>query len=297
MNRRQFTQQVARTALAAPVLASLPTGAESAVPPLETPPYKLSVMLWTVFQDLAFEKRLEKIAEAGYRALELVNEFEGWSDEDYKKANARKHSLGVTFDATAGLHHGVGDPGQREAFLADTRKMLDIADRLECPSLIVLSGNVVQKMPREVQHQSCIEGLKRAAEIADRRGITLLMENIDLEENPDYYLWSVAEGFEIIGKVDHPRVKLLYDFYHEQISEGNLIAKLEKNIDKVGLMHVADVPGRHEPGTGEINYRNIYKKLVELKYDRYIAMEFMPLGDAVASLRAAKEMALQASRS
>jgi hydroxypyruvate isomerase len=104
----------------------------------------------------------------------------------------------------------------------------------------------------------------------------------------------VAEGFEITRKVDNPHVKFLYDFYHEQISEGNLIEKLEKNIDQVGLVHIADVPGRHQPGTGEINYANIFRKLAELKYDRYAAMEFMPSGDPVAILRTAREQIAQA---
>jgi hydroxypyruvate isomerase len=103
----------------------------------------------------------------------------------------------------------------------------------------------------------------------------------------------VQEGFEIIGRVGHPRVKFLDDFFHEQISEGNLIEKLEKNIDKLGLVHVADVPGRHEPGTGEINYANIYKKLAALKYDRYVAMEFIPSGDPVEGLRRARLEALR----
>jgi hydroxypyruvate isomerase len=78
------------------------------------------------------------------------------------------------------------------------------------------------------------------------------------------------------------------------MSEGNLISKLEKNIDRVGLVHIADVPGRHQPGTGEINYASIFRKLAELKYDRYAAMEFMPAGDAVATLSAAREQVAQA---
>jgi hydroxypyruvate isomerase len=127
--------------LVAPALAALPVRAEPASPEGEVPgvPFKISVMLWTVFQKLPFEERLEKVAEAGYHAND----------------------------------------------------------------------------------------------------ITILLENIDLEENPRYYLWSVAEGFEIITRVGHPRVKFLDDFFHEQISEGNLIEKLEKNIDKLGLVHVA----------------------------------------------------------
>jgi hydroxypyruvate isomerase len=296
MDRREFTSGVARTLLAAPMLASLPAMAESSALAMQTP-FKLSIMLWTVFRDMPFDKRLEKVAEAGYPAVELVDEFEGWSEKNYKEMNACKRSLGLSFDATAGVHHGLVDSSQREAFLVDIRKMVDVADRLECQSVIVLSGNAIPAIPRDLQRQSCVDGLRAAADIAGPRGITLLLENIDLEENPNYYLWSAAEGFEIIEKVGHPRVKLLFDLYHEQISEGNLIEKLEKHIEHVGVIHVADVPGRHEPGTGEINYRNIYKRLVELKYDRYMAMEFIPLGEAVTSLRQAREIAQQGAGS
>ena len=85
-------------------------------------------------------------------------------------------------------------------------------------------------------------------------------------------------------------MQFLYDLFHEQIFEGNLIEKLKKNIDVIGLIHIADVPGRHDPGTGEINFANIYRTLAELKYKHIVAMEFEPLGDQVAALRAAKEM-------
>jgi hydroxypyruvate isomerase len=89
--------------------------------------------------------------------------------------------------------------------------------------------------------------------------------------------------------VNHPQVQFLYDLFHEQIGEGNLIEKLEKHIDVIGLIHVADVPGRHQPGTGEINYTNIYRKLAALNYRGMVAMEFLPTGDAVEALRRAKE--------
>jgi hydroxypyruvate isomerase len=298
MNRRQFGRTLAGTALAAPGLAGLPLRSESALAKGEVAgvAFKISVMLWTVFQKLAFEERLEKAAEAGYHAVELVGEYKNWSEEDFRRANRKRRELRITFDATAGLAHGVGDPDAREAFLFDLRQALPAMEKIECPAIIVLSGNVVPGKSHNDQHQSCIEGLKRAAEIAEKKDLTILLENIDLEENPRYYLWSVAEGFEIIRSVGHPRVKFLYDLFHEQVSEGNLIEKLEKNIAKVGLIHVADVPGRHEPGTGEINYTNIYKKLAALKYDRYLAMEFIPTGDPVASLRRAREEALRAAR-
>jgi hydroxypyruvate isomerase len=290
MNRREF----ARTAIATLGAAAAP----SVLSPAQTSgsdslPFNLSVMLWTVHKDLPFEQRLEKVAEAGYHAVELVKEFKNWTDADFQRANSKKRSLGITFDATAGVWTGIADPSARDKFVADLKNFLPIAEKLECPAIIVLSGNRVEGISHDAHHQACIEALKRGADLAAKQNITLLLENIDQEENPKYYLTSVAEGFEIIRKVDHPNVKFLYDFYHEQIAEGNLIEKLEKNINLVGLVHIADVPGRHEPGTGEINYANIFRKLAELKYDHYAAMEFEPVGDPVTDLRSARELVIR----
>ena len=297
MNRRDFSKTLAGATLSTAALSL--ESAVAAAPALDDKgemPFKISVMLWTVFEKLPFEQRLEKVREAGYRAVQLVGEYAKWSEDDFRVANGKRRELGITFDCTAGLKHGVGDPHGREAFLADVRNELKIMEKIECPALIVMSGDVLPGLSSEAQHASCVEGLKRAAELVEGKGVTLLLENIDLEENPHYYLWSVPEAFKIIADVNHPQVKFLYDFYHAQISGGNLIAHLQKHVDKVGLVHIADVPGRHEPGTGEINYVNIYKKLAELKYSRYVTMEFFPTGNPVQALAAAREEALRAAQ-
>lgn len=262
--------------------------------------FKLSVMLWTVFTELSFEQRLEKVAEAGYRYVELVGEYEKWSKDDFNRANTKRKELGISFDATAGLKHGISNPADRDALLADLREALVSMEKLDCPSIILLSGDVVPGLIREAQHQSCIDGLKTAVKLVEGKKIAgepvrLLLETIDLVENSKYYLPSAAEGFEIVKAVNHPQVQFLYDFFHEQMGQGDLIDKLEKNIQHVGAIHVADVPGRHEPGTGEINYQNIFRKLVELRYGRVVAMEFLPTGDPVAKLRAARALAVQSS--
>src|SRR6266850_1111127 len=293
MQRRDFSRLLAGGVLANAVLPAIPSLAAPTEPQTS---FRFSVMLWTIYRKLPFQQRLEKVAEAGYHAVELVNEYEKWSPEDFRRASAKLRSLGIVVDAMAGVSTGIANPQAHDKFLADLTRLVPIAEQLECPGIIVLSGDRVDGLSREAQHQSCIESLKRAAEIADKRNFMLLVENIDQEENPKYYLTSVAEGFEIIRQVNHPRVKFLYDFYHEQISEGNLIAKLEKNIAQTGLFHIADVPGRHEPGTGEINYTNIYRKLAQLNYRGYVAMEFEPAGDPVTSLRAAREEAFRALR-
>ena len=295
MNRRTFARNIG-TALSASALLprSLKAGERTHASPA---PYKLSVMLWTVFRDLPFEQRLEKVAAAGYTNVELVGEFAKWNDADFEKAIAARKRLGITFDCTAGVRRGLCDPGEREALLAEIHAMLPVMETLECPALILLSGNVVPGVTIEAQTQSCVDGLRAAAKMLDGKRINgeamrLLLENIDPEESPKYFLTSVARGFEMVKAVDHPQVQFLYDFFHEQISEGNLIEKLEKNIEHVGLVHVADVPGRHMPGTGEINYQNVFRKLVELKYDRIVAMEFLPTGDPVEELQEARKMAL-----
>jgi len=293
MDRRNFSRILGGAVVGSAVLPAAP--AFAAAPAEKQVPFKLSVMLWTIYRKLPFEQRVEKVAEAGYHAVELVDEYKNWSPEDFRRSTAKLRSLGIVVDAMAGVWTGIADPKLQEKFLSDLANFVPIAEQLECSAIIVLSGNRVEGLSRDAHHQSCVENLKRAAEIADKRNLTLLLENIDQEENPKYYLTSVAEGFEIIRQVNQPRVKFLYDFYHEQISEGNLISKLEKNIAQVGLLHIADVPGRHEPGTGEINYANIYRKLTQLNYPGYVAMEFEPAGDPVASLKAAREDALRAA--
>lgn len=298
MNRRTFSQVMATAALGA---ALPPAKAAPQKDAAAKPPFPLSVMLWTVFNKLPFEERLAKVAEAGYSHVELVGEYnqEKWSEADFARINAARKRLGIEFDATAGLSHGVADPESRPALLAELAGALKQMEALECPAMILLSGNVIPGLTREAQHRSCVDSLRQAAKLVEGRQIAgkpirLLLETIDPEENPKYFLTSMTEAFEIVRQVNHPQVQVLYDFFHEQIAEGNLIEKLEKNIDLIGLVHVADVPGRREPGTGEINYPNIYRKLAALKYRHYVAMEFLPLGEPVAALRAAAKGVSQA---
>jgi hydroxypyruvate isomerase len=297
LNRRTFAraslQTLAAVAAAAPAFAAPQSPAANSQPSGQ-PPFPLSVMLWTVFKDLPFEQRLEKIAQAGYRNVELVGEYAKWTPADFDKANAARKRLGITFDATAGMKHSLCDPAQRDAFVAELHNALKPMQSLGCPSMIVLSGNVVPGLSREAQHAGIVDGLKRAAsgmegQSIEGKPVMLLLECIDPEENPRYFLQSAAEALEIVRAVNHPQVRFLYDLYHEQIAEGNLIEKLEKNIDWIRLIHVADVPGRHEPGTGEINYQTIYRKLAELKYKGMVAMEFYPTSNPVETLRRAKQ--------
>jgi hydroxypyruvate isomerase len=287
MNRREFHQSLAGLA------ALHAIGKTPFAPASETQPFRFSVMLWTIDHTTPFEQCLDIVASAGYQGIQLVNEYRAWSPQDMRRMKSRMHSLGLVCDTMSGLKTGFADPRATSALLAEFNALIPIAAELECPQIILLSGPRISGMPHESQFIASVYNLQRVADLAEQHNLRIVIEPIDPLENPTIWLTSVADGFRIVRAAARPNLKVLYDFYHEQRAAGNLIEKLEKNIDAVGLAHIADVPGRHEPGTGEIDYGNIYRKLAALNYNRYIAMEYYPTEDAVASLRASRLYALQ----
>ena len=254
---------------------------------------QFSVMIWALKKWGTLEENLERVAQAGYSHVELVGEFLRWSEEDWRRILARMQALKITVDATSGIKAGFADPAGGDAFVAELKGFMPMVKRLGCGQIILLSGKRIEGAAPGAQRAASVEALKRAEEILDAAGVMGVIEPIDRLENPTIYLDGVTEAFEIVRAVGSAKVKVLYDLYHEQRGMGNLIEKLEKNIDEVGLIHVADVPGRHEPGTGEVNYGNIYRKLAELRYRGVIAMEFYPTGDVVETLRRAREEVLR----
>jgi hydroxypyruvate isomerase len=251
---------------------------------------QFSVMMWALNKQGTFEQNLERVAQAGYRHVQLVDEFKHWSDEDKRRILARMKTLGISVDAMAGMTTGFANPTGSEAFLSELKALIPTAQQLQCKQIILLSGKRIEGSSS--QHEASIATLKQAADILRTENIVGVIEPIDRLENPTIYLDGVTEALEITKAVASPNIKVLYDLYHEQRGFGNLIEKLDRNIAEVGLIHVADVPGRHEPGTGEVNYSNIYKKLAQLNYKNIIAMEFYPTGDVVKTLQRAREEAM-----
>ena len=250
-----------------------------------------SVMMWTLNKLGTFEQNLDRVAMAGYHHVELVGEFKKWSEEDYRRIQAHLETLKITVDATSGVGAGFADPSGGDAFLAGLKEIIPPAKRLGCKQIILLSGKRIEGAAPGSQHAAAIESLKRAADVLSGAGLVAVIEPIDRIENPTIYLDGVTEAFEIAKAVNSPNIRVLYDVYHEQREFGNLIEKFEANIGQVGLIHIADVPGRHEPGSGEINYMNIYRKLAQLNYKGTIAMEFYPTSDVVDTLRRARDQA------
>ena len=290
MNRRKFSQLAIGAALGHKFLR----GTGQPAPAVDR--FRLSFMLWALEKQAPLERCIEIVAAAGYQGVELVGEFQKWSKADTRRIIARMRSLGLVVDAMSGVKAGFADPSDSTEFRTQFAAQISAAQELECPQIILLSGKRVDGLDPKAQYLASIENLKRAADLVSKNNIQIVIEPVDPLENPMIYLTSVTEGFELVREIGSQSVKVLYDFYHEQRAFGNLIEKLEKNIDWVGLVHVADVPGRHEPGTGEIDYGNIFRKLAELKYDKFIAMEYYPTEDPTASLRAARLGVQQAVR-
>ena len=268
---------------------------DAATAPAQSPaagariPVRTSVMLWTLNKLGSFEQRLDLVAQAGYRNVELVDEFHTWTEADWTRSLAQLHALNLRVDAMAGMKTGFADPDDGNLFLTELQTFIPLAHRLACPQIILLSGKLLPGLADPLQqHEASIATLRRAADLLTREHLTGVIEPIDRLEQPEIYLDGVTEAFTITRAIASPNLKVLYDLYHEQRTHGNLLEKLEANIDQVGLIHVADVPGRHQPGTGEINYPHIYRTLARLNYQGILAMEFYPTTDPATTLRQAR---------
>jgi len=253
----------------------------------------ISVMMWTLRKFGTFEQNLDRVAAAGYRFVELIDEYKRWTPEEKQRILGRIKTLGITIDVMTGMVRGFADPGGVSAYVAELKDLIPAAKQLGCAQIILMSGKRLPNISAEEQHRASIETLKQSGQVLAESGIVGLIEPIDHLENPTMYLDGVTEAFAIVNAVNSPAVKVLYDLYHEQRQYGNLIEKLNANIAQVGLIHIADVPGRHKPGSGEINYINIYRRLGELNYKGRIAMEFYPDDDVVPCLRKAREDAIR----
>lgn len=237
---------------------------------------KFSACIEALYKDVPFTERIERVAAVGMKAFE----FWGWGNKDIDAIKAAKDKAGLevaTFGANVG--GSLVEPSNRDKLPDSLKRSVEVAHKLDCKRMLVTTGNEIEGVRRGGQHQSIVDGLKMAAEILESEGITLSLEPLNILVNhKGYYLSTSAEGFQIVDQVGSSSLGLLYDIYHQQITEGNLIATITDNIDKIAHFHVADVPGRHEPGTGEINYKNVFKSIAESGYDGFVGLEFWPEG-------------------
>ena len=250
---------------------------------------RLSACIEMIFRDLPFTDRIAATKAAG---LDTV-EFWGWRNKDLDAVRAACEESGVTV-ATFGIDTGgpLTAPGDIDALLNGVRESIDAARKLGVRTLLVTTGNEQAGASREAQRELVVAKLQAAAPLLEDAGITAVLEPLNvLVDHAGYFLVTTAEALSILDEVASPNVKLLFDIYHQQISEGNVLRNLTGNVGKVGHVHAADNPGRNEPGTGELNYAVIFRKLDEAGYDGYVGLEYRPSGDPAESLRSVQRLA------
>jgi hydroxypyruvate isomerase len=242
---------------------------------------KISLCLETVFTGLPLHERIRKAADAGYKAVEFWDP----SSADIPKMAAAAAACGVVIVSCTLNEPRVYQLDQQSGPVAENvKKSISIAKELGCTTLIGLSSDVAGRL--DSQKNIIIENLKRVAGMAEAAGVTIVLEPLNsLVDHKGCYLDSSTVGFEIIKCVDSPNVKILYDIYHMQIMEGNLIASITPNIGLVGHFHSACVPGRNEPMLGEVNYKVVLDRIDKLGYDRYVGLEYWPTYDHEKSIR------------
>jgi hydroxypyruvate isomerase len=252
---------------------------------------KISICAETVFTDRQLSGRVEAIAKHG------IADFELWTLDHDRDALQRIVDSGENqlMLFCGNRDHATINPPHRHGFLKEFSDSLEEAKKLKCPFIALLSDVVdsrgipippnppISEVTRLTSYYECIS---RALEMAEKAGITILLEPLNtLVDHPGYYLAFSQQGFDIIRALNHPRLKLMFDIYHLQVMEGNIIQTIESNLDHIGHIHVADVPGRHEPGTGELNFHNIARMLKANNYDGHVGLECFPTGDSDDAIR------------
>ena len=253
-----------------------------------------------MFREVDFYDRFAAAKASGVDCCE----FWGWSKKDLGrlKEESQKHNVRITSISVDTTNPEVAevfgkkrllyrDADAHEAFRAALKETIKVAHDLNVPSVIVTTGNERNDIPHVEQHANVVLALKLAAPLLEDAGIQLVVEPLNvLANHMGYMLPSSYEAFGIVEEVGSSAIRVLYDIYHQQITEGNLIPTIRKNIGLIGHFHVADVPGRHEPGTGEINYRNVFRAIDELGYQKAVGLEYSPTKDSAATVREVMEL-------
>jgi hydroxypyruvate isomerase len=258
---------------------------------------KYSACIELLFTEFPFNERIKKAKEFGFDAIE----FWEWENKDLEiiKQTCKENEIEI---ATFGLGQfgQMVDARDFDSIVSGAKDAVEKAKFLDCNNLI-LTVNILQedrsvkpldiKISHVEMRNNITTVLKELAKLVDGSNIVLNLEPLNsIVDHKGYFLNNSEDGFNIVKEVNHQNVKLLYDIYHLQIMEGNIIENLSNNIDRIGYIHIADVPGRHEPGTGEINYKNIFKQLENMKYQGFLGFEYEPLNLTIDSLDRVKKI-------
>lgn len=253
---------------------------------------KYSVCTDAIFMNKSsVEDAMRAVKAAGYEAVE----FWSWWDKDIDAFAKLQKELGLKVATFCTKFINPGDISLQQEYLDGLKESIEVAKKLECDTIIAQAGwdheSAAKEITREQHRKALIDTMRKAAKIMEENNMTLIIEPLNLLVNhPGYHLSTSADSFDLIDKIGSPNVKILFDIYHQQITEGNLIMNITNNIDKIGHFHAAGNPGRNEITKGEINYRHVFEAISKLGYDRYIGLEYLTDVDPVPGLIEAKQV-------
>lgn len=253
--------------------------------PGKTPHTRFAVNVEMWWPKLPFLERLRQAAALGFPAVEF------WPYEnkeiDAVAALAKELHLDIAQFTAWGFVPGMNDPAQEDKFVAKIDAACDIAHRWKCPKMTVVAGNDQPGMTQQQMHAQVIKALKRAAPIAEQAKVMLILEPMNIRvDHAGHCLYGSPPAVHICREVGSPYVKINWDLYHMQITEGDLCGRLKEGFDQVGYLQLADHPGRHEPGTGEVHYNRVLKQAYDLGYRGYVGLECRPATTELAAARA-----------
>ncbi len=243
------------------------------------------------FAELPFEERVKMAAELGFKNVEMWfvdMSFKEGPDELARIAKKNKVRITNTVIGApdGSIGGGLTNPVCRRQWLDRAKMTIDFTKRANIPATIVCTGNVIEGVSEELMMQSVIEGLMPTVEMAQNAGVTLLLEPLnDRYDHPGYFLTGSDVAAHICREIDSQYMKMLFDCYHMQIMEGDLVKHIEQNIDVIGHFHSAGVPGRHELYEGETNYPFVLQQIENMGYKGVFGLEYLPSIDHEESLR------------
>jgi len=241
-----------------------------------------------LFPELPFALRPRAVASAGFEALEFG--FPSHADLEALDACRRQDGLQIVLfnqdvpSWDAANRGYLVDPTRRAEFERTLDQALNLAQRLGVEKVMLPAGVRLAEMARHAQRECLLKNLRAAAPLAADANVVLTIEALNLEDNPGYFLTSSAEAIDIVRLVDHPHVRFQMDTYHLQRLEGHLLDTLRANSGWIGHLQFADEPGRHEPGTGTIDFAPLVSAAEAAGYQGYIGLEYVPRAQGAAAL-------------
>ena len=243
---------------------------------------KFNANLTMMFNEVDFPDRFERASRAGFKGVEFLFPY-AWDNEEIAEKLDKYGLETVLHNLPAGDWPG-GErgiaclPDRAREFQEGVGLAIKYAKVLRCPRLNCIVGLTPKEVPAEKVRQTLVDNLRFAAAALEKEGIILLVEALNNHDIPGFYLTRTQDVLRLIEEVNHPNLWLQYDIYHMQIMEGNLTRTILDNLARIRHIQLGDNPGRHEPGTGEINFTNLFRFIDEAGYDGWLGCEYKPAG-------------------